>query len=297
VDTVAVIASLGLVARRKQLLALGLTDRDLMVAVASGRVSRPHRGCFALPAAQWSSVQARVMSAQLTCVSALRPWGLPTPQTYNGLHLAIPEHRGFVDGDRRLRDGMRMHRLGAPQSAELLAPVRDVLDHLGLCTTRVDQLAAIDAALRLGLMSRADIASFTATPLDVRRWLAGQAEPLTQSPRETRARIELRADGLFVQAQAKLPGLGHADLLVENDIVVECDGFNFHNDKEAFEEDRRRDRACELLGLGRLRFTGAEIMASEGEIAAGVRTLMAIRQRQSRVPGAQVTGVTGLGPR
>lgn len=282
-NTVAILAGLGGVARRTHLLACGLTDKDLMAAVAAGAIWRPHRGCYALPGVAWSSITARVLSAQLTCLSALKTLDLPLLEPCVGLHLAIPEHRGFVDGDRRLRDGLRMHWVQPERALSLVAPVADVLDHLGLCAKPLTQLAALDAALHRGSISMDDIPMFTATSLRRRRWLEGHADDRTQSPRETKARLELLAAGLKVEPQAHVPGLGHVDFLAQSEIVIECDGFNYHNDAAAFAEDRRRDRVCELLGLGRLRYTGDEVLASRGDIARDVRQLLDLRARQSRV--------------
>jgi hypothetical protein len=42
-------------------------------------------------------------------------------------------------------------------------------------------------------------------------------------------------------------------------IVVECDGFTHHSTKEAFDRDRRRDRAFKMLGYDVFRFSGSEI--------------------------------------
>jgi hypothetical protein len=42
-------------------------------------------------------------------------------------------------------------------------------------------------------------------------------------------------------------------------IVVECDGFHYHSDKETFITDRQRDRALKALGYDVLRFSGSEI--------------------------------------
>jgi len=42
-------------------------------------------------------------------------------------------------------------------------------------------------------------------------------------------------------------------------LVVECDGFQFHSDKEAFTRDRRRDRLLKSNGIDTLRFSGPEI--------------------------------------
>jgi very-short-patch-repair endonuclease len=42
-------------------------------------------------------------------------------------------------------------------------------------------------------------------------------------------------------------------------VIVECDGFNFHSDKERFKTDRQRDRALKALGYDVWRFSGSEI--------------------------------------
>lgn len=47
----------------------------------------------------------------------------------------------------------------------------------------------------------------------------------------------------------------------EINIVVECDGFAYHSDKETFKTDRQRDRALKSAGYDVLRFSGSEIVA------------------------------------
>jgi hypothetical protein len=42
-------------------------------------------------------------------------------------------------------------------------------------------------------------------------------------------------------------------------VIVECDGFNYHSDKARFKADRQRDRALKALGYDVLRFSGSEI--------------------------------------
>jgi hypothetical protein len=42
-------------------------------------------------------------------------------------------------------------------------------------------------------------------------------------------------------------------------IVVECDGFDYHSDKDAFTRDRQRDRRLRQKGFEVVRFSGSEI--------------------------------------
>lgn len=46
---------------------------------------------------------------------------------------------------------------------------------------------------------------------------------------------------------------------IQNRIIVECDGFAYHNTKESFKKDRIRDRQLQLNGYKVIRFSGSEI--------------------------------------
>lgn len=52
-------------------------------------------------------------------------------------------------------------------------------------------------------------------------------------------------------------------------IVVECDGYMYHSDRESFTNDRKRDRALYRLGWGVRRFSGSEIIATCAKKSAG----------------------------
>jgi hypothetical protein len=43
-------------------------------------------------------------------------------------------------------------------------------------------------------------------------------------------------------------------------VIVECDGYSYHSDNEAFTRDRRRDRLLKVKGFTVLRFSGSEIV-------------------------------------
>lgn len=42
-------------------------------------------------------------------------------------------------------------------------------------------------------------------------------------------------------------------------VVVECDGFQFHSDQKSFVRDRKKDRQLKLNGYDTLRFSGSEV--------------------------------------
>ncbi len=45
-------------------------------------------------------------------------------------------------------------------------------------------------------------------------------------------------------------------------VIVECDGFEFHKEKPAFIRDRKRDRALKFKSFDVIRFSGSEIFTS-----------------------------------
>ena len=75
-------------------------------------------------------------------------------------------------------------------------------------------------------------------------------------------------------------GIGRVDLLVEGAVVVETDGREYHDNDDAFERDRARDRALHARGLVVVRFTRKEVVSTPGLVLADtLRVLGALRSR------------------
>lgn len=62
-------------------------------------------------------------------------------------------------------------------------------------------------------------------------------------------------------------------------VVVECDGFAFHSDKETFTRDRQRDRALKAKGYDVFRFSGSEIFNDPVNSAHELATYLWERNR------------------
>ncbi|WP_143556952.1 DUF559 domain-containing protein [Serinibacter salmoneus] len=75
-----------------------------------------------------------------------------------------------------------------------------------------------------------------------------------RSPIETAVRLHLRRSGFAVAAAPVVPGVGEVDFVVEGALIVELDGFQFHSDRRAFKQDRRRDRQALRYGFPTMRF-------------------------------------------
>ena len=286
-SVVAVLAAHGGVARRHQLLARGLTDRELLAAVAAGAVARPHRGCYALPDANPRIVRARVMSAQLTCITALREVDLPLPWGDGRLHLAVPADRGIAVGDRRLRREEVFHHFGSDACGSApVVPIAMALDHLSRCLEPRFQLAAVDGALHLGLIAARDLQSFTTTPTLQAAWLRAHADARAESMGESIARLEVRQSGLRAVPQQRVRGVGRVDLVVEDVLAVEIDGTTYHSSPEARMEDARRDAALAAAGLGGLRIPHDAVVTTPGEVARRVCTALGLSAPDRYLPGA-----------
>ena len=95
-------------------------------------------------------------------------------------------------------------------------------------------------------------------------------------------RLALRAQGLRVEPQVHILGLGWVDFLVDGIVVVEVDGFAYHSGRQPYREDRRRDRVAGLLGLSVARFTFEDAIGATGRSAFEVAE-MAARARRAGI--------------
>ena len=67
-----------------------------------------------------------------------------------------------------------------------------------------------------------------------------------------------------------MPGVGRVDLVVEDAVAVELDGWEFHRSREAFERDRARDRLLLARRVPVMRFTARELRNDLGGVVAQV---------------------------
>ncbi len=271
--------ALGGVARRAELArALGMHPKELGYRleglVGAGAVLSPGRGVYALPGVSRAATVAVTASGVLTCVSAAAAWQLPLLASPSSAHVAVPANAsGSVAG--RVPRGTVLHRdtgVEAGQRHDRPDPAM-VLSHAVKCLKVGEAVAVLDAALRRGLVQRDQLAA--------RRprtgWLEHErairlTDPGSQSIAESIARVALVLAGLSVRTQVYLAGVGYVDMLVEECVVVEVDGYAYHSSRQEFREDRRRDREITLRhGLKRLRFAFEEAVYDTPQLVQSVR--------------------------
>ena len=120
----------------------------------------------------------------------------------------------------------------------------------------------------------------------LRRWALENSHPRAASPLETLARLVLALSGVQYEVNPHIEGVGFVDLLVEGWIVIETDGFAYHSDRVAFQNDRRRDRELQQRGYVVFRFTRDEIMADAWIVARAVERALRGRPRAALPMGA-----------
>lgn len=73
-----------------------------------------------------------------------------------------------------------------------------------------------------------------------------------------------------MSAQVKFTGIGVADLVVEEWIVIETDGAEFHDDATVSPRDRRRDARHAAAGRTPLRFRYSQVVYELPTVVAAI---------------------------
>ncbi len=107
-----------------------------------------------------------------------------------------------------------------------------------------------------------------------------------ESGSETRVRLFLQQLNIPVAAQAVIDGVGRVDLLVGNNLIIECDSDEHHRSKEAHHKDRTRDLAARDLGYQTIRLSYRQIWfdwdATRESLLTTIRTRRHLRGPRSR---------------
>ncbi|CAN5504097.1 type IV toxin-antitoxin system AbiEi family antitoxin domain-containing protein [soil metagenome] len=254
-DPVALVRSMGGIASGAALRAAGIGQDRLDRAVRSGALRRVRRGWFATLDADAECVDATAAGGTLSCVSALRQYGvwlLP----FDGLHIRVdPGHHGSRSSSSRLH---WLTAIDAPSRGR--DSVSTALDIAIQCLENEAAIVAIDSALEKGLVTRAELQTRFAGR---RRHadLLRRADGTSQAGIETLVKVRLRSHGMRVRTQVAIPGVGRVDLLVGDRLIIETDGRMFHDDAISFSRDRRRDLAAQVRGYLVVRLSYQQIMA------------------------------------
>lgn len=271
-----------------QLRRLGHTKESLRLSVDTGMLIRVKRGWYAEPDAPRPLVEAVRVGGRLSCISAARWYGWATPSS--GVpHVALPVNAARLRSahDRRHRppaseredavlhwdDAFDIPRTGSILPL-LVEPKRAAVEHIIRCQHPENAGATLDAFVH------AEPEMATA----LRSWVAGlrglgvdqlpRLEPGCHSFLESIGRIRLEAVGIVGRHQVEIPGVGRVDELLEDWLVLEWDGREFHDTPDAHEQDRWRDAQLAIRGYRVLRFTYRMVMNDWYAVLGAVRAAL-----------------------
>ena len=249
-----VLAELGGVATRAQLVARGYDPYGLTRAVRAGVVLRLRRSRYALITTDTATRVAVSMGGLLGGVSAARSYGW-WAGTDQRIHVSWPAH-GNVAKPGRVLFGPRpdiVHHwriLGASHQRASLTreSPEETLAQVLLSCDRDTAIACADSAIHLGTMREPEVRSvLRRMPSRVSAWgpfLDGRAD----SGLESIVRLWLVEQRLPFQVHAAVPGVGEVDFLVGRSLIIETDGSTFHDGPAEADRDGRRDTEAGARG-------------------------------------------------
>jgi len=282
-------------ANRRQLLAAGLSPRQIQVRLAREQLRTVHRGVYAVGRGQepeWFRETAALLAcgdhAALSHLAAIRLWGLlPLPPD---TEIDVTTVGGWGG---RTQSGVRAHRshtLTTRQVRQLdglpvTAPERTLLDASLLLTER--QLErALDEALARRLTSLTKLAE----QLVRHRGHAGSGSlramvearrfsTATESEAEERFLALMREAGLPTpRTQVEMHGFRVDVYWPQARLAVEIDGLQWHNrTKKSFERDRRKQQVLQEHEIEVARTTWEQITGKQLQLVAHVSGRLAIR--------------------
>jgi hypothetical protein len=275
---------------REQLLELGLYDQAIARRIRGGGLFRVHNGVYAVGCPPTTPIE-RASAAVLACGdraalgfgSALTLWGF-WKRWDQPLEVV-------VGGDRRPR-GIRTHRMTG-----LLR--RDITVEHGITVTS-PSLTLLHCAPRMAPRSRtravndwrrSGLLTIDALADVVARFPLQPGAPLLR-PHVGTTRNPTRSDfedeflefcdrfGLPTpRTNIELHGF-EVDVYFEAErLIIECDGWLFHNDRQAFEDDRERDATMLEHDIPTVRITKRRLRRDPAREASRVRTILQRRRR------------------
>ncbi len=258
------LCALGHVVSTRQLLAAGMTARQLERWVADGSILRLRPGTYACTHLDDEAVIAATAGTRLDCVSLLAR--IPDAWTGRGDH---GTHVRAITGRHVgvLPPGAVIHRprVGEPGLVGALVSA-------SRCLEPVDWLACVESMLHLARIDERGLEILAATVRGPTRRMLGRLNRDAESGLETHARCRLQDAGFSVETQVTVPGAGRLDLVVDRCVAVETDGRRWHEHR--FLEDRTKDLRVEGWGIRVVRIAPVHLFDEWPETLAAITRMV-----------------------
>lgn len=265
------------IATRSQLTAAGVRGPEISFAVQAGEVRRIRRAHYALPTAPARAITAVRVGGRLGCMSAARSYGIWVNDDET-VHVSLPANAARLRTNRTLIPSMEP--LTADRStievdlhwsdvavakrevdeSSWRVPLARALGQLAKCAPRVDVLAAFESAVQTRQLSLAAAQQLLDATMPERLGVP-ILHGLDGSGAETYLAETLRELGIGFAQQVPFSGVGFVDFLVDGRLIVEVDGYRYHEGREAFRRDRDRDGMMLGRGIPTLRIPAQSVIA------------------------------------
>jgi hypothetical protein len=261
------------VVTRVVLLAAGVTSRQIKVRLARGSLIRVYPGVYRVGHAA-PSVEAKYMAAVLACGDGALLMGAAAAHLYGLTRGEAPQPTVKTRNGRRIK-GIETHRTrtgerGTEWRGIPITPVPRTLMDLAPSMNEKELVRAChEAQVRFGVR-----------PEQVR----GRARavllghiPVTLSEFEDRFLAILQAEGLPIpQTNRKTRKRTYVDCRwPARRLTVELDSYRFHNSRQAWENDRRREREAHARGDEHRRYTYGDVFEDSALMLAELHGLLA----------------------
>lgn len=275
-DVAAWVDAAGGIAHRRSVLDAGFPVRVLREAVAVGELRMVRRAWCVTARAPADLLAAASAGGRLTCVSLARRRGWWVPD-------GIPERhhvhlRPGASSSGLHVDGPVAHwtkPLGPVSPTILEASVEDALAHIAGCLARTEALVLWESAARAEALAPETLRAVPWTSIAARE-LAAAVTGLSDSGLETLLFAPLRERGIPVLQQARIAGR-FVDGLVGERLVVQVDGFAFHETSAQRTADVAHDAELRLRGYTVLRFTYRQVVHERGAVQRTLQRALAQR--------------------
>ena len=272
---------------------VGIASQRLTELVRRGLLARVARGVYAVGSSGTAVPDPRHIATAWRVVvsvdSAVAWWGVDLPKPPGKLHVTATRCRGrwrdAVAGVRLHRADLAVHEIATVHGVRVTTPLRTALDY-ARAHVLADAVAVVDAFLRARLLSAEEfeVAAVNAKGPGGRhlRLVAGLVDPKSGSILESLCRVLLWQHGLApdeTQWPFKHPRtgwVGYLDFAWPNArVALECDGYQWHADREPFQKDRRRWSALNRAHWRSGVVTWFDVACDPEYVVALVRDLLA----------------------
>ena len=292
-----VIADLGLrqhgVVSTKQLVANGLTQRQVEYAASAGRLHRIHRGVYAVGHANltWHGrCMAAVLASEPAVASHLSAgwlWGLLRNRP-GALHVTAPSRRhakapyvvhyaALADEDRDCLEGIPVTSL-----ARTLLDLAAILSthRLDRVLERAEELRLLDLGPLRRLLAR--VGGHPGAGRLRRALVLYREEPaVVRSNFERDFLNALRAADIHTPSMNfAIAGFELDAYWPEHRFAVELDVYATHGGRAAFERDRRRQEELKLTGIEMVRITDTRFRREPAAVIGRLAALLERRRRE-----------------